>query len=104
MLLWVSPLLLLTALQSLWGRETVFSELNQKHSRSFLSWALSALICGGFWETWNYAAKLKWHYSIPYVDTWHIFEMPLLGYLGYLPFGLLCAAVINLVLGNSRNK
>jgi hypothetical protein len=34
--------------------------------------------------------------SIPYVQVFHIFEMPLLGYAGYLPFGLKCYCVANL--------
>ena len=33
-----------------------------------------------------------WVYSIPYVNVHHLFEMPLLGYLGYLPFGVYCYA------------
>ena len=24
---------------------------------------------------------------VPYVERWHVFEMPMLGYAGYLPFG-----------------
>jgi hypothetical protein len=31
-----------------------------------------------------------WQYSIPYVNVLHIFEMPLLGYMGYLSLGLYC--------------
>jgi hypothetical protein len=31
-----------------------------------------------------------WQYNIPYVNVIHIFsEMPLLGYFGYIPFGVL---------------
>ena len=31
-----------------------------------------------------------WDYNIPYVDVIHIFsDMPLLGYWGYIPFGVL---------------
>ena len=31
-----------------------------------------------------------WVYDIPYVNVIHIFaEMPLLGYMGYMPFGIL---------------
>ncbi len=31
-----------------------------------------------------------WMYDIPYVNVIHIYaEMPLLGYLGYMPFGIL---------------
>ena len=47
---------------------------------------IAALVCGFFWEMWNYYSYPKWIYHIPGVGVLHIFEMPLLGYLGYLPF------------------
>ena len=34
---------------------------------------------------------------IPYVQRFHVFGMPLLGYAGYLPFGIACALVTDLV-------
>jgi len=36
---------------------------------------------------------VKWHYVIPFVDRFHLFEMPILGYAGYLLFGLEYAVV-----------
>lgn len=53
---------------------------------------LSGLVCGFFWELWNLLSLAKWIYAIPFVDRFHLFEMPLLGYAGYLPFGIECAA------------
>ncbi len=92
-LLWLSPLFILTSVQRLAGRETIFAPLSRGDwSRIFLL-ALSALICGLFWEMWNYFSYAKWLYSIPFVQKFHIFEMPILGYAGYLPFGLECAVV-----------
>ena len=58
---------------------------------------LAALACGFFWELWNWHSLAKWIYTVPYVDRWHGFEMPLLGYAGYLPFGVTCALVLQLV-------
>ena len=55
--------------------------------------AVAALICGVAWETWNYYSLAKWVYTIPWVHRWKIWEMPLLGFAGYLPFGVECAAV-----------
>jgi hypothetical protein len=43
-------------------------------------------LCGILWEFWNFQAFPKWHYQVPFVGFWHVFEMPLLGYLGYGPF------------------
>ena len=37
---------------------------------------------------WNYWAFPKCQYTIPYGDFAYVFEMPLLGYGGYVPFGL----------------
>ena len=50
-------------------------------------------MCGLCWETWNYYALAKWVYAVPWVHGWQIWEMPLIGFAGYLPFGVECAAV-----------
>ena len=92
-LLWLAPMLLIIALQLLWGEPVhIFSG----GARSFCIPALAALICGLFWEMWNYYSLAHWTYAIPYVDRFHIFEMPLLGYAGYLPFGLECAVIADI--------
>ena len=95
--LWLAPLLVLAALQYLLTGETMFAPLAQGDWRPVLQPALAALVCGFFWELWNYGSLAKWHYSIPYVQRFHLFEMPALGYAGYLPFGVACALVMQLV-------
>jgi hypothetical protein len=60
---------------------------------------LGALVCSFFWEMWNFFAYPKWIYTVPWVDFWHVFEMPLLGYIGYLPFALELYALYHLVVG-----
>ena len=70
------------------GRPSILEWLIRGDWRLPASFALGALVCGWFWEMWNYWAFPKWHYTIEYMETVHIFEMPLLGYGGYLPFGL----------------
>jgi hypothetical protein len=90
-------LLVFAALQYLLTGETLFAPLAQGDWRPVLQPALAALVCGFFWEMWNYGSLAKWHYSIPYVQRFHLFEMPLLGYAGYLPFGVDCALVMQLV-------
>jgi len=62
---------------------------------------LGALLCGFFWEMWNYYAFPKWIYTVPGVGFWKVFEMPLLGYGGYLPFAMEVFAATYLVLGRS---
>jgi predicted flap endonuclease-1-like 5' DNA nuclease len=55
--------------------------------------ALSAgLVCGLLWETWNFWARTRWIYTVPGFEELKLFEMPLLGFLGFPPFALQCAA------------
>lgn len=96
-LLWVSPLVLITALQAMLGQATIFSSLRHGDWRPICLPALAGLQCGFLWELWNWHSLAHWEYAIPYVHRFQIFEMPLLGYAGYLPFGLECLVVANLL-------
>ena len=40
------------------------------------------------WEFWNMWAFTKWIYIFPLGQDWKFFEMPLVGFLGFLPFAL----------------
>ena len=95
-LLWVAPLLVLAGLQQLIAGETLFSALARGDWRAVLQPALAALVCGFFWEMWNWGSLPKWHYAVPYVQRFQLFEMPILGYAGYLPFGVECALLMDL--------
>ncbi|MDD2903234.1 MAG: hypothetical protein PHU44_12445 [Syntrophales bacterium] len=55
----------------------------------------AGLLCGLWWEMWNYPAAAKWVYTLPVFNFGKIFEMPVLGYLGFLPFALECAVMYN---------
>ena len=92
-LLWVSPLLILVCLQAFMQERHVLSEMAAGDWRGAVAAALAALACGFFWEMWNYFSLAKWEYSVPLVHRFLIFEMPLLGYGGYLPFGLECLVI-----------
>ena len=48
---------------------------------------------------WNFYAYPKWVYQVPFVDFWRIFEMPILGYGGYIPFSLELFALYHLIVG-----
>ena len=97
-LVWISPVLVMICLQALGGRDTVLAPLASGDWRRIASFTAAALVCGFFWEMWNYGSLARWEYSIPYVDRFRLFEMPALGYAGYLPFGIECAAIAALVL------
>ena len=92
-LLWISPLAMFLAVHVLMGSETVLDDLALGDWRLVVRFALASLICGLFWEMWNWHSYAKWIYAVPYVHAFQVFEMPALGFAGYLPFGLECAAV-----------
>ncbi len=88
---WVAPLALLAGALGLARVETPFAPLRDGDWTPVLSLALAALICGFFWELWNAGSSPRWAYAVPYVDRFHLFAMPAVGYAGYLPFGPVCA-------------
>ncbi len=102
-LLWVSPLLIIVSLQSLVGDRHILQDVARGDWRLVASSALAALLCGWFWEMWNFYSLARWEYAVPFVHRFQVFEMPVLGFAGYLPFGLECA-VIGDILGSILNK
>jgi hypothetical protein len=60
---------------------------------------LGVLLTAFFWEMWNYYSYPKWIYHVPWGGWLHIFEMPLLGYGGYLPFALELYAIYHWIAG-----
>ncbi|MEW6237558.1 MAG: hypothetical protein AB1656_19420 [Candidatus Omnitrophota bacterium] len=75
-----------------------------------LAWLMfvSGGVCGLLWEFWNYWAGAKWLYTIPFSYCFdylnlHLiqlfgyvryFEMPFIGFLGFLPFAWECLVLI----------
>jgi hypothetical protein len=55
----------------------------------------AGFLCGLFWEFWNFPAASRWVYTLPVLNFGKIFEMPILGYLGFPPFALECAIMYN---------
>jgi hypothetical protein len=87
-LTWLALLFLLEPLCHLLGRTALLRHVGQGDWRPVVALAAGALVCGFFWELWNYFSYPKWVYRIPFFDYLRLFEMPALGYLGYLPFGV----------------
>jgi len=65
---------------------------------------LGVLVTAFFWEMWNFYSYPKWIYQVAWGDWLHIFEMPVLGYGGYLPFALELYALYHLVIGSLGSK
>lgn len=87
-LIWLSIFFVCEPLCGWAGRRSVLTGLARGDWRAIAALCGASLTCGFFWEMWNIFSYPKWVYHVPFVGFWHVFEMPLLGYLGYLPFGL----------------
>lgn len=104
-LIWLALIFLLDPINNLAGRKSAFGRLLAGDWRFIAVLALGALCCGFFWEMWNYYALPKWYYTVPFVDAFpHLFEMPLPGFLGYLPFGVELFCMYELLLLLSRRS
>ncbi|MGH6815698.1 MAG: hypothetical protein ACREC6_08335 [Hyphomicrobiaceae bacterium] len=88
-LVWVAPALVMEPLLFALGYRSWLRHIEGGNRLPFVSVALATLFTGIWWELWNVYSSPKWIYTIPYVDFWKIFEMPILGYLGYPFFGLI---------------
>ncbi len=91
--LWASLVFLLDPINLVLGRPSMLRDWsNGWYGRTLAAFA-GGLICGLLWEFWNYWALAKWAYDLPFLGAtrhYHYFEMPLLGLIGFIPFGLEC--------------
>lgn len=94
-LFWLAPLLLLVALQLLWGESTIFSGLKSGDWGRLICAALAGLIVGNF-GVMAYQAN-GGLLAIKLIHSW--FAQP-----GYMLFGLLCLQLGDVVAENWRGK
>ncbi|MBN3038065.1 MAG: hypothetical protein JW869_01450 [Candidatus Omnitrophica bacterium] len=81
--LWLGFIFLLDPVNYLKGRSSILGDWQAGNWQRFLCLFVAGLICGFLWEFWNYWAGAKWVYKLPYPAGPKIFEMPLLGFLGF---------------------
>lgn len=96
-LTWLSVFFILEPVNVWLGQRSIGAFVRHGNWAAVWNVMLAALVCGFFWEMWNSQSMPKWTYSVPFVEFGHVFEMPLLGYGGYLPFGLEIFAAYGLV-------
>jgi hypothetical protein len=87
---WLGFIFLLDPINARLGADSLFAGHEGVWSRRAGSLMLAGLICGFLWEFWNYWARARWVYNVPILPDIKIFEMPVLGYLGFPAFALEC--------------
>jgi len=68
--------------------ESLLVDQERKDWSRIWSWILAGLVAGFLWELFNFWAGSHWEYSLPYLDFWRVFQMPVFGYTGFMPFAL----------------
>jgi hypothetical protein len=102
--LWLSLYFILEPINVWSGNRSLAHGTEKGDWRPIISLWLGVLLTAFFWEMWNYLSYPKWVYHIPWGNWLHIFEMPLLGYGGYLPFALELYALYHWISGLFGNK
>ena len=86
--IWTGFILLLDPINFRFGLPSLFKQWESGNMSGLFRLLASGLVCGILWEFWNYRAGAKWEYTVPYFGDAKIFEMPIIGYLGFLPFAV----------------
>ena len=86
------------------GKRSLLSDLERGYWGNVLNLALVGIFCGFLWEFWNYWATGKWIYIVPVLPHPKIFEMPILGYLYFVPFSLASYAMFEFITGKPSRR
>lgn len=96
---WLSVYFILEPVNAWLGNRSLADYTRDGNWRPVVTLWLGVLLTAFFWEMWNYYCYPKWIYTIPWGGWFKVFEMPLLGYGGYLPFALELYAIVHLFAG-----
>lgn len=99
--LWVGIIFLVDPINAWLGAPSLLEDWQAGRWGRWLALMAGGATCGLCWEFWNYWALAKWSYNLPFLGSlehYRYFEMPWLGFLGFLPFALECWVALNLII------
>ena len=91
--LWIGMVFFLGPINLMYAPDSLFRDFADGDYERIVALLVGGIICGFLWEFWNFWAAAKWFYTVPTLSGIKIFEMPLLGFLGFPPFALECFAM-----------
>lgn len=65
------------------GAPSILGDLEEGRPGRLYRLLIGGLMSGFVWEGLNYWARCKWIYTVPGLEEWKLFEMPILGFLGF---------------------
>jgi len=96
-LVWIGFALLIEPFLYRSGEDSLLRDIEKGELNRFLALLASGMACGLLWELWNFWAQTKWIYTVPFFERWKLFEMPLLGFLGFPPFAVSAYAMYRML-------
>jgi hypothetical protein len=93
---WLGFFFLVDPLNMQLGAPSILRDWEEGQPGRTYALLLGGLVCGILWEFWNYWARTKWIYAVPILSEIKIFEMPVLGFLGFPPFAIECYVLYHL--------
>ncbi len=97
--IWFSLYFIIEPINVWVGNRSLTDWTREGNWRPVVALWLGVLMTAFFWEMWNCFSYPKWVYHVAWGGWLHVFEMPLLGYGGYLPFALELYAFYHLIMG-----
>ena len=96
--MWFGFFFLLDPFNYMHNKPSIIGCLKAKKFVIPISLFIGGMVCGFFWEFWNYWAIPKWIYTMnpPFLGI-RLFEMPLSGYIMYGPFAWSLYAAYNFI-------
>ena len=96
-LVWVGFIFLLEPFNYCYGTRSLLRDIEEGNPRKIYLLLCAGLVCGFLWEFWNFWARSRWVYTVPFFEEMKVFEMPLLGFLGFPPFAVQAYVMYNLI-------
>lgn len=97
--IWIAVFFLIEPFNYKAGFSSLLTFISDRNWLPVISLSLGCLLCGFFWEMWNYFSFPKWIYHLPHINSPKLFEMPFPGYVGYIPFSFEIFALTSLIYG-----
>lgn len=69
-------------------QRSLFGDISRGEWGRITRLVLAGLVAGILWEAYNTGDRGKWVYTVPFLEELKVFEMPLLGFLGFPFFAL----------------
>ena len=97
---WSGYVFLLEPINERLGGKSILPDMRAGKPAKLLNLFTAGIICGFLWEFWNYWAHTKWIYTVPGFlgEGPKYFEMPIIGFLGFLPFAAEVYAMQNFLM------